>query len=387
MSIVKEFLDGAFGRYVLPALIVQSVLMGGGFATGREIIEFGAKYGALGWLGGIGIFIGFTVMAILMFEFARKFKVFEYRAFLKKLIGPFWFLFDIVYLLLAILIIAIMASATGEILNSTLGMNYWVGVLLIIVITGILNFYGKGLIERFKTFGTLSLMLGYLLFAGLVISSTWQDASQVLSSGDTSYVPGGVSILAVLWTGVLYVGYNLAVYPAALFSIKRQRSRKEAVIAGIVGGVLMTTPWFLTYFSLMGFYPSEEVFGASVPWLVMLDGYSVIVIIIFGIVVGWTLVETASGMIHAFVDRLEAQVKDLANKSLTPAQKGLIAVGTLILSVILAQVGIIDLISKGYTFMAYCMIAVFAIPLLTIGVYRIFFQKDTSLAETDKKVM
>lgn len=383
---MKKFLDGAFGRYVLPALIVQSVLMGGGFATGREIVEFGAKYGALGWLGGIGIFIGFSVMAILMFEFARKFKLFEYRAFLKELIGPFWFLFDIVYLLLAILIIAIMASATGEILNSTLGMNYWVGVILIIVITGILNFYGKGLIERFKTLGTLSLMLGYLLFAGIVISSTWSDASQVLSSGDTSYVPGEVSIMAVLWTGVLYVGYNLAVYPAALFSIKRQRSRKEAVIAGIIGGVLMTTPWFLTYFSLMGFYPSEEVFGASVPWLVMLEGTPAIVIIIFGIVVGWTLVETASGMIHAFVDRLEAQVKDIANKSLTSAQKGLIAVGTLILSVILAQVGIIDLISKGYTFMAYCMIAVFAIPLLTIGVYKIFFQKDATV-ETDEKVM
>lgn len=221
---------------------------------------------------------------------------------------------------------------------------------------------------------------------GIVISSTWSDASQVLSSGDTSYVPGEVSIMAVLWTGVLYVGYNLAVYPAALFSIKRQRSRKEAVIAGIIGGVLMTTPWFLTYFSLMGFYPSEEVFGASVPWLVMLEGTPAIVIIIFGIVVGWTLVETASGMIHAFVDRLEAQVKDIANKSLTSAQKGLIAVGTLILSVILAQVGIIDLISKGYTFMAYCMIAVFAIPLLTIGVYKIFFQKDATV-ETDEKVM
>lgn len=373
---MKKFLDGSFGRYVLPAVILQSVLMGGGFATGREIVEFGAKYGALGWLGGLAIFFGFTIMAILMFEFARKFKAFNYRALLKELIGPFWFLFDIVYLLLAILIISIMAAATGEILQVTLGLNYWFGVILITFIVGLLNFYGKGLIERFKTFGTLALMIGYLVFAFLIIFQTWDHAFDVLATGDTSYMTGKVSVFAVLWSGILYVGYNLAVYPATLFSIERQQSRKESVWSGIFAGILMTVPWFLTYFSLLGHYPSENVMGASVPWLVMLSDFPIIVTIFFGVVVGWTLIETASGMIHAFIDRLDSQIEEHAKKTLSSGQKGGIAVGTLVLAVALAQVGIIDLISKGYTAMAYGMIVVFAIPLLTIGVYKIFFKKD-----------
>ncbi|MFD1040556.1 hypothetical protein ACFQ3N_19445 [Virgibacillus byunsanensis] len=373
---MKNLFEGAFGRYILPAIILQSVLIGGGFATGREIVEFGAKYGALGWIGGLAIFVGFTVMAILTFEFARKFKAYNYRTLLKELIGPFWFLFDIVYLLLAILIIAIMASATGEILNNTLGMNYWLGVGLITAVVGVLNFYGKGLIERFKTFGTLSLMFGYLIFAIMVISTTWEDASAVLSSGDTSFMPDNVSIWIVLWSGILYVGYNLAVYPATLFTIERQQARKEAVISGIIAGVFMTFPWFLTYFSLLGHYPSEDVLGASVPWLVMLSDFPTWVIVIFGIVVGWTLIETSSGMIHAFVDRLESQMEELANKSLTAAQKGIIAIGTLVLAMILSQVGIIDLIAVGYTALAYAMIAVFALPLLTVGVYKLFFKRE-----------
>src|SRR5699024_9818829 len=98
MGMFKHLLEVKYVRIVLPAAILQSVLMGGGYTTGREIVEFGAKFGALGWLAGIGIFIGFTVMAILMFEFARKFKQYDYRGLLKELIGPFWFLFDIVYL-------------------------------------------------------------------------------------------------------------------------------------------------------------------------------------------------------------------------------------------------------------------------------------------------
>ncbi|TCT19382.1 putative membrane protein YkvI [Melghiribacillus thermohalophilus] len=379
--------DGAFGRYILPGIILQSVLIGGGFATGREIVEYGAKFGALGWLGGIGIFIGFTVMAILSFELARMFQAYDYRSLLKKLIGKAWFLYDIIYLLLAVLIIAVMASATGEILHNTLGLNYWVGVVGITFIVGLLNFFGAGLIERFKTLGTMALFAGYIIFGVIVISATWGDAKDVLASGNTSFMEENVSIFAVLWSGILYVGYNLAVYPAALFSIRRQKSRKESVTAGLIAGILMTVPWFLTYIAILGFYPSEEVLGASVPWLVMLDGIAGgWVVILFGIVVGWTLIETATGMIHAFIERVNHHMEEKSNHHLSGVQSGLIAVGALVLAVIFAQVGIIDLIAKGYTMMAYGMIAVYAVPMLTIGIYHIFKGKENIKEASSLKI-
>ena len=371
----QSLFDGAFGRYVLPGIILQSVLIGGGFATGREIVEYGAKYGAKGWIGGVGIFIGFTLMSILMFEFARIFKTYDYRTLLKRLIGKAWFLYDILYLLLGTLIIAVMAAATGEILNRTLGLNYWIGVFLITTLVGILNFYGEKIIERFKTIGTIALFSAYVLFGVIVISKTWGNAKEVLNSGDTSFITSDVSIWIVLWTGILYVGYNLAVYPASLFTLKRQKSRKETVVSGILAGLLMCVPWFLTYFSIIGYYPSQEVLGAPVPWLIMLEDYGNLVIIIFGIVIGWTLVETATGIIHAFISRINADMMEISGKHLTKRQSGIIAVAALIFAIILAQFGIIDLIGKGYYIMAYGMIAVFAVPLLTVGVYKIFLRK------------
>ena len=380
---MNKFMNGAFGRMVLPGIILQSVLIGGGFATGREIVEYGAKYGALGWLGGIGIFIGFTVMAILTFELARMYKAFDYRSLLQAVIGRFWVLFDVVYLLLAVLIIAVMASATGEILHSTLGLNYWAGVISITILVGILNFYGSGIIEKFKTFGTAALFIGYIIFSILVISNTWDHAAQVFASGDTSFAGGDVSIAAILWSGILYVGYNLAVYPAALFTVKRQKTRKDTVIAGIVAGVLMTVPWFLTYVSIIGFYPSSEVLGAEVPWLQMLNGYGSWAVILFGVVVGWTLIETATGMIHAFIDRVNTHMEERKGTGLNKNQNALIAIGALVLAILFSQIGIIDLISIGYTWLAYGMIAVYAIPFLTIGVARIFKRKkNTDIKES-----
>ena len=35
----KSFFDGAFGKYLVPGILLQSVLIGGGYATGREVIS------------------------------------------------------------------------------------------------------------------------------------------------------------------------------------------------------------------------------------------------------------------------------------------------------------------------------------------------------------
>src|SRR5699024_11762797 len=82
-------------------------------------------------------------------------------------------------------------------------------------------------------------------------------------------------------------------------------------------GVLMTVPWFLTYFALMGNYSSTKVFDADVPWLQMLDGYGLWVTILFGLVVGWTLIETATGMIHAFIDRVNYNLVEVGKKPMS----------------------------------------------------------------------
>ena len=147
----KGFFDGRFGKYLLPGILLQSVLIGGGYATGREIVSYGAKFGAKGWIAGIGILIGFAVVAILTFEISRLYKTYDYKSMIKVLIGPAWPLFDVAYVLMMILVIAIMASASGSIVEETTGLNYWFGVVILVAITGGLMFFGDALIERFET--------------------------------------------------------------------------------------------------------------------------------------------------------------------------------------------------------------------------------------------
>ena len=353
-----------FKRIVLPGIILQSVLIGGGYATGREIVEYGARFGANGWVSGLAIFFGFSLMAMLSIEACRQWQVYDYKSLLKKMIGPAWVAYEVIYLLLAILIIAVMASAAGEILNNTLGFNRWVGVFLIVVIVGFLNYKGESVIAKLETIGTIALFAAYLIFSFVVFSNKGSSIVQVFSNWDTSYQQSDSGYGVLIWTGLLYVGYNLGVYPASFFTYRDVQSRRESIIAGFISGVLMTVPWFLTYFALLAYYPDPNVIGATVPWLEILKSFHPALIVVFGIVVGWTLIETATGVIHAFISRVETEFMVRKNRPLKKISKAYISSLALIAALVLAQVGIIDLVAKGYNLMAYVMIAVYGLPLL-----------------------
>lgn len=376
-SLFERLTYGPFGKIVLPAIILQSVLIGGGYATGREIVAYGAKYGSAGWLAVLGIWLGFTVMAVVTFELARTFQVYDYKKFIKQIIGGLWPVFDLLFLVMAVLVIAIMASAAGNIMEQTIGIPYLAGVGVVIGIVGVLSYAGETLLEQFKTGGTLFLYIAYILFAVIVLSQVWGDVTTVFSTGDTSYV-SNASTLSVLQSGILYVGYNLVVFPAVFFALDHQENRRETVISGILAGTMMTLPFALTYVTFMGFYPSEQVMGAEVPWLQVLESAGGTLLIgFYGVVMGWTLVETSVGLIHALLDRVDENIEDVAIgpleglEGLSKIQSGGLAVGILVGALLLSRVGIIALVAQGYTMMAYFFIALFALPLLTVGVLRI----------------
>ncbi len=83
------------------------------------------------------------------------------------------------------------------------------------------------------------------------------------------------------------------------------------------------------------------------------------------------MIETSTGIIHALIERVNAGLKEMGKPEFTPRQNALITVIVLILATVFAKIGIIDLIAKGYTAMAYGMIIVYALPLVTVGLYKV----------------
>ncbi|WP_067793037.1 YkvI family membrane protein [Actinomadura formosensis] len=354
------------GGVLIPALMFQAVAIGGAYATGREIIEFGAGHGALGWGAGLAMAVTGSLISYLVYETARRHRLFDYRSLLRHLIRRFYWLFDAIYIPLAVAIVAVLASATGNILGDTLGLNYWAGVALIILLTGAVTFRGTEVVERFNGIGTVLLMLGYILFAALVIPSNWDRVGQVMSSGDHSLKPDATIWDAVL-LGVIYVGLAFVIFPSTLMTVRHLRSRRDAAKAAALTGGLYVVPWFLTYLALMGFYPDSKIFDAPVPWLKMLDGKGTWVVIVYGILVGWTLVATAVGLIQSILLRIDQNLVDNGRPVMPSRLRVAITLAVLIAGAALSQFGIIDLIGVGYLIGAIALILVFGIPLAVRG--------------------
>ena len=59
--------DGSFRRLVLPGLAFKAVVIGGGYATGREIAEFFVGSGPMGGLLGLllAMELGFTAVVAI----------------------------------------------------------------------------------------------------------------------------------------------------------------------------------------------------------------------------------------------------------------------------------------------------------------------------------
>ena len=364
-------MGGRYGRYVLPAVVFQSVLIGGGYATGREVVQYGARFGALGLWSIAAVLLGFAVMSGLAYEFARTFEVYNYRSFMRALIGPFWPLFDVLFLVMVIIVIAVMAAAAGTIGQQTVGLPQVVGVVLVIASVALFNFYGGPLIEKAKSVGTVVLYVAYIAFAVAVLSQRWGDTAAALA-GDAPAGGEEATVLGAVGVGLLYVGYNLTVMPAVLFTLHRQKRRREAVLSGLATGLLSVVPFVLTFLCLLAFYPDEAVLGAEVPWLVMLEAVGgPLLVAVFAVVVIFTLIETATGSTHAMVDRVDDTLAELGRPRLNRWQCALFTGSVVLAGAVLSQVGIIALVATGYTAMAYGFIAVFALPLLTVGVWKI----------------
>ena len=90
-----------FQRYLLPGVVFMSVVVGGGYATGRELAQFILPLGP--WGGLLGQAVAATICCVVLaisFELVRVARTYDYRSFIGLLLGRWWFLFEAAYLAL-----------------------------------------------------------------------------------------------------------------------------------------------------------------------------------------------------------------------------------------------------------------------------------------------
>ena len=356
----------ALRRYLLPGFVFQSVVIAGGYGTGREIAEFFLSRGPLGGLLAMALSTAiWSAVCIVSYEFARVFRAFEYRSFFQKLLGPYWVAFEVLYIALMMIVLAVIAAAAGSIMEETFGLPYLVGVVGILTLVGFLVFGGSQIIERAFAGWSGVLYLVYLIFFLWCLRSFGPGIQASFAAGaiEGSWIRGGFE----------YAGYNLGVLPAVLITIRHHRNRKDTFIAGLLTGPIAMIPALLFFVAIAGEYPAILTEQVPVNYMLELIGSRTFQIV-FQVMLFGTLVETGAGMIHAVNERI-ARAYGEKDRELPARTRVVAAVGMLGLGAVIAQFGLIPLIAQGYGLITWGYLFVFVLPVLTRGVVLIRRQR------------
>lgn len=339
------------------------MIIGGGYATGRELVEFFLGSGpAGGLLGMLVATVLFSIASVLCFELARLTRSYNYRSLLRHLLGKGWFVYEIAYFILCLLILAVIGAAAAELAAEHLGMHKALATLQLMALIGLLVFLGTSMIERALAAWSFVLYATYIV---LLACYLWMFGDRL--AANFAGVPIGEGWFG---NGIRYFGYNLAVIPVILYCVRHMESRRDAFIAGALSGPLIMIPALLFFLAMSAAYP--DILGSPVPADFLMQGLGLPWLeIVFYIVVFGTLIETGTAVIHAVNERIDGASRE-GGRSMPRWLRPAIAIAALAIALLLGiRFGLIDLIARGYGTLTWVFIAVFALPLATRGAWLI----------------
>jgi uncharacterized membrane protein YkvI len=261
-----------------------------------------------------------------------------------------------------ILAISVVGSAANKLLSELFGVSELQGTIVIMVIIAAIAFYGGKVIEKILSVWSIALYAVYIILF-VAVWNLFDD--QIISAFQ-------VEQLESHWfmNGLRYAGYNIAVVPALLYSVSYIETRKEAVLSGVIAGMVAIIPAFLFYTALLSH--ATEVLNQSIPANFILEKLnSSIFQIVFQLVLLGTFIETGVGFIHGFNERV-ASVYLEKGKKMPQGLRLAIALILFIIAIYFANaVGLVGLIAEGYGTITWGFWVIFVAPVLTYGIWKI----------------
>ncbi|WP_461880105.1 YkvI family membrane protein [Fusicatenibacter sp.] len=341
---------------------------GGGFASGAQIYSYYVRYGI--W----SLFLPLFAMAYngvffaYCLYFARKHEVYDYRSYNNAFYGRFAPLFSNLFELLYLCVMCVapaVAFATGGATLSTLtGLPYLLCTFLIGAFIFVVSVFGTDLVRKVASVLSICIIAGLLIVYVPNIIAGAGNIADTVSAMKAADLPFGKALYAAFVYGTFQLA-NVAVFVQHAKSFERPEDAGKSMALGTVLNALMM---IMVVLGIMTIYQNPEMSRQSVPTLFMVQqGVGskfmtplISVLIILG------AVSTAVNMVAAMVKRIHDGLAKRRGNTETPGKitrtQILAALVCCIADFLIAQFGLLTLIQKAYSILAYLAIPVILVP-------------------------
>ncbi|SEJ85943.1 Uncharacterized membrane protein YkvI [Bhargavaea ginsengi] len=316
------------------------VIVGAGFASGQEVLQYFTSFGINGIFGAVLATALFAYLGMVLANIGSRLKAQSHKSAIYEISGRYLgVIVDAIIIFTLFGVGVVMIAGAGSTVNQQFGLPVFVGSLIMTVLVTLAM-----MLKVDKVIGVIASITPFLLiFIGIIsiYSLTTMDASfaaldPVTDSLEKSFPNWFIS-------AVNYVSFNIAVGAGmALLTGGSEKNPRTAGIGGLLGGLAIGIMIVVSHLAI--FAQIETVASYDLPLLKIVEDISPILAVLMAIVLFGMIFNTALGMFYGFVARFFEMETRKARTA---------TVITLAIGFVLSFVGFTTLVSKFYSLIGY----------------------------------
>lgn len=274
-------------------------VVGAGFASGQEVLQFFGYHGVLGFLGlMISIFM-FIVYGYIILTLGNRLNASSHRKVIMEAGGPvFGRIIDWIIIFFLFGALTAMIAGTGAIFKEQFGLPSALGGIVMAILSVFTVLMGIAGVISAISFVVPLLFLGVLVVS--VLSIFYSPDIAVISS---TFMPFKAAVHNFLMSGIIYASYNLVMSVAILAPLGREVKTKSCLKWGaILGGTGLGVGAFLILCAILTNMP--EASNYQIPMLYIAGRFSNLLKLIYSFILIAEIYTTAVGNLYGFIARL-----------------------------------------------------------------------------------
>lgn len=280
------------------AVLYVGAVIGAGFASGQEILQFFVVFGFQGLLGASLVTVLFALLGFSLMLPAVAFKTASYRELLPWLLGRRLAGFmDCLNLAMLFGGLAVMLAGGGALASEQLGLPRAGGVIFTAAVTLLVLLGG---LEGVILANALLVPLKVAFIASICLASLWHHGFWPNPAGD--HFPPSSSCRRWVLSAFLYASYNIVLPVAVLSSLGGRVSPGAGLAGGVAGGLALGAAVLLVALAELVFLPG--VLHQQVPLLVVAASLGEVWKHCLGALIWLAILTTAIADAHGLASRL-----------------------------------------------------------------------------------
>src|SRR5699024_5154146 len=275
------------------------IIVGAGFASGQEILQYFTSFGYLGTFGAIVSTALFAYVGMTLVNVGSRLKTTNHKEAIFEISGKYvGTVVDYVIIFTLFGVGVVMLSGAGSLLNQQFGLPFFLGSLIMIVLVAL-----SVMLNVEQVINVIGSITPFLIIF-IIIVGLYSLLTSGLSFGELEPIALEQDSALSNWffSAVNYVSFNTAVGAAmALVMGGAEEDSRIAGIGGLVGGLGIGIMIVISHLAI--FSKVDVVAAYEMPMLKMVDLISPVLSSIMTIVLFGMIFNTALSMFYAFTAR------------------------------------------------------------------------------------